>query len=63
METLEQTLRESHDWALDRIEYLSYVDVDDAYSIQKEFEEWLDPDIPEHDVFSLQYLGEHDDRT
>ncbi len=58
METLEKTLRESHDWALDRIEWLSYVDVDDARSIQKEFEEWLNPDIPEHDIFSLDYIGD-----
>ena len=58
MVTLEQTLRTSHDWAIDRIHYLSERDLEDAYSIQSEFSEWLNPDIPEHDIFSLEYIGE-----
>ena len=32
-----------------------------AYAIQKEFSEWLDPKIEDHDVFSLDYIGEEDD--
>ena len=35
--------------------------VDDAHAIQCEFSEWLNPDIEEHDIFSLQYLGEEYD--
>jgi hypothetical protein len=58
MVTLEQTLRQSHDWAIDRIHYLSEQDIDDAQSIQAEFSEWLNPDILEHDIFSLEYIGE-----
>lgn len=58
MKTLEQTLRQSHDWAIDRIHYLSEMNIDDAYAIQSEFSEWLDPNIPEHDIFSLEYLGD-----
>lgn len=58
MVTLEQTLCKIHDWAIDRIHYLTENDIDDAYAIQSEFDEWLDPDIPEHNVFSLQYIGE-----
>jgi hypothetical protein len=58
METLEKTLRQSHDWAIDRIHYLSEIDVDDAYAIQSEFSEWLDPRIDDHDVFSLEYIGD-----
>ena len=58
MTTLEKTLRKSHDWAVDRIHYLSEKDIDNAYAIQSEFSEWLNPDIPEHDVFSLEYIGE-----
>jgi hypothetical protein len=58
MVTLEQTLRTSHDWAIDRIHYLSERDLEDAYAIQSEFSEWLNPDIPEHDIFSLEYIGE-----
>ena len=58
MVTLEQTLRTSHDWAIDRIHYLSKENIEDAYAIQSEFSEWLNPDIPEHDIFSLEYIGE-----
>jgi hypothetical protein len=58
MVTLEQTLKTSHDWALDRIHYMSERDIDNAYAIQSEFSEWLNPDIPEHDIFSLEYIGE-----
>jgi hypothetical protein len=58
METLEETLRSSHDWAIDRIHYLSERDIDDAHSIQAEFSEWLNPDILEHDIFSLEYIGD-----
>jgi hypothetical protein len=58
MVTLEQTLRQSHDWAVDRIHILSERNIEDAHSIQSEFSEWLNPDISEHDIFSLEYLGE-----
>jgi hypothetical protein len=58
MVTLEQTLRTSHDWAIDRIHYLSEENIEDAHAIQSEFSEWLNPDIPEHDIFSLEYIGE-----
>ena len=62
METLEQTLRESHDWAVDRIHLLCDKNEEhqyqNAYAINKEFEEWLNPDIQEHDIFSLEYIGD-----
>jgi hypothetical protein len=58
MVTLEDTLRQSHDWAIERIHYLSEMDIDNAHAIQSEFSEWLNPNIPEHDVFSLQYIGD-----
>jgi hypothetical protein len=59
MVTLEFTLRKSHDWAIDRIHLLSQQeDYEDAYAIQTEFREWMNPDINEHDIFSLTYLGE-----
>ena len=62
MVTLEQTLRTSHDWAIDRIHILSdKKDYDDAYAIQSEFSEWLNPDIPDHHIFSLGYIGESND--
>ena len=62
MITLEQTLRTSHDWAIYRIHILSYQkDYEDAYAIQSEFSEWLNPDIPDHDIFSLEFIGEEND--
>jgi len=62
MVTLEQTLRTSHDWAIDRIHSLcEQKDYEDAHAIQSEFSEWLNPDISEHDIFSLSYLGDSDE--
>ena len=62
METLEKTLRSSHDWAIDRMHFLSEMkDYDSALAIQSEFSEWLNPDIPEHDIFSLEFIGEEND--
>ena len=58
MVTLEQTLRQSHDWAIDRIHDLSIYDIESAHAIQSEFSEWMNPDIEEHDVISLEYIGE-----
>lgn len=58
MVTLEQTLRQTHDWAIDRIHTMSEIDMDDAYAIQQEFSEWLNPDIEDHDIYSLEYIGE-----
>lgn len=52
------TLLKSHDWAVDRIHYLSEKDLDDAYAIQSEFSEWLDPDIENHEIFSLSYIAD-----
>ena len=62
MVTLETTLRQSHDWAIDRMHLLcEQKNIENAHAIQSEFSEWLNPDIPEHDVFSLEYIGEEDD--
>jgi hypothetical protein len=62
METLEKTLRQSHDWAVDRIHSLcEEKNYENAQAIQSEFREWMDPEIPEHDVFSLEFIGEEND--
>ena len=58
MVTLEQTLRTTHDWAIDRIHSICDRDIDNAHAIQSEFSEWLDPNIDEHDIFSLEYIGD-----
>ena len=58
METLEQTIKHTHDWTLKRVEFLSKKNKhDDAFSIVQEFSEWLDPDVDDHDVFSMEYIG------
>ena len=65
MVTLIETLRTNHDWAIDRIHFLCEQNEEheyqNAYAIQKEFSEWLDPNIEDHDIFSLEYIGEEDD--
>jgi hypothetical protein len=62
METLEKTLLSSHDWAIDRMHFLYEMkDYDSAVAIQSEFSEWLDPEISEHDIFSLEFIGEEND--
>ena len=62
---LTETLRITHDWAVDRLHHLCQnydVDsdivhcVEDAYSIQREFAEWLDPDATECEIYSLPQL-------
>ena len=64
MTTLEDTLRQSHDWAIDRIHTLcENKSIEDAHAIQAEFSEWMNPDIFEHDVLSLEFIGEQNDLT
>ena len=62
MATLEQTLRQSHDWAIDRIHTLCNINEEEQYqnarAIQLEFSEWLNPNIEDHDIFSLEYIGD-----
>lgn len=59
MVTLEQTLKESHNWAIERINFLcEQKGYEDAYAVKSEFSEWLNPNIEEHDIFSLEYIGD-----
>ena len=65
MVTLEQTLQKTHDWAIDRIHTLCQMEtydvlenVENAHAIQSEFSEWLDPNIEDHDIYSLEFLGD-----
>jgi len=65
METLNDTLAKVHDWSRERIHVLSEkAEVEsipslqeDAFALFSEFEEWYDKD-EEHDIFSLEYIGE-----
>ena len=61
MVTLEQTLQTTHDWAIDRIHTLCEENIENVHAIQSEFSEWLDPDILDHDIFSLEFIGDKDD--
>ena len=62
MTTLEQTLRTSYDWAVNRINILNKnLNNTDAEAIRSEFNEWMDPNIEDHDVFSLEYIGDEDE--
>jgi hypothetical protein len=60
MQTLENTLRKSHDWAVDRMDTLQQQDnYDDAGAIMAEFSEWLNCEPEEDvDIFSLEYIGD-----
>jgi len=67
METLENTLQVTHDWAVDRLHILCDMktddvlrSVEDAHAIQSEFAEWLDPNNEDHEIYSLEYLGDND---
>ena len=65
METLNDTLAKVHDWSRERIHVLcEKAEVEsipslqeDAFALFSEFEEWYDKD-KEHDIFSLEYIGE-----
>ena len=66
MQTLEQSLRHTSDWVIDRISILTEeMDperLEDAFSIEREFKEWLDPADEYQDICSLEYInGELED--
>ena len=67
MEILEKTLQVTHEWAVDRMHILCEMktddvlkSVEDAHAIQSEFAEWLDPNLEDHEIYSLEYLGDND---
>ena len=67
MEILEKTLQVTHEWAVDRLHILCDMktddvlkSVEDAHAIQSEFAEWLDPNTEDHEIYSLEYLGDND---
>ena len=65
MVTLEDTLKTTHEWAVDRMHTLCDMEKDDvlesvenAHAIHCEFAEWLDPNTIDLEVFSLEYIGD-----
>ena len=63
---LERTLKETHEWSVHRMIALCNKSVDtkdidyldNADAIRREFDEWLDPAGLDHDIVSLEYIGE-----
>ena len=61
MVSLEQTLRQTHDWAIERITILcdegNHDQMEDAFALEREFDEWLGTNIDDHEIYSLEYIG------
>ena len=63
---LEITLKETHEWAIHRMNHLCTKSedlkdmdyLDNANAIRQEFDEWLDLENEDHDIISLEYIGE-----
>ena len=56
MVTLKQTLLRTREWSRNKLE--SAVSIGDKHAIYKEFEEWIDMEDLDHDIYSLAYIGE-----
>ena len=66
MVTLEDTLQKVHEWTVDRLHILCDTETDDvlksvedAHALRMEFDEWLNPDVKDHEIFSLEYIGDY----
>ena len=61
MVSLEQALRQTHDWAIERITLLcdegNHDQMEDAFALEREFDEWLGTNINDHEIYSLEYIG------
>ena len=61
MATLKETLKQTHDWSLSRINELcsrdDFEEVVNGDSIRQEFREWLDRE-KETNVLSLEYIDD-----
>jgi hypothetical protein len=62
METFNNELKDTREWALDRIvelcNYGEYKDVMNGNSIRQEFNEWIVVKDDELDVLSMEYLDD-----
>ena len=54
MVTLKQTLNRTREWSIFRIKEIK--PVADKNAIYKEFEEWIEMDDLDHDIFSLEFI-------
>lgn len=61
IETIEETLYHVRDWAVGRIHELSNAnEIEDAFSITKEFSEWLNSEENDEDIISIEYMSDWD---
>ena len=62
METFNNELKDTREWALDRIvelcNYGEYKDVMNGNSIRQEFKEWIVMKDDELDILSMEYLDD-----
>ena len=63
MDILDRTIAEAHEWARMRIATLTHsnnkeLNPSDEKCIREEFREWLDSTDEDHEVYSLEYIGE-----
>ena len=64
MATLKETLKQTHDWSLSRINELcsrdDFEEVVNGDSIRQEFDEWISANNKdlEEEIISLAYIGE-----
>ena len=62
MATLKETLKQTHDWSLSRINELcsrdDFEEVVNGDSIRQEFNEWLSDNYKDQEIISLEYIGE-----
>ena len=56
MVTLKQTLLKTREWSIFRMRDVK--PVADKNAIYKEFEEWIEMYDPNHDIYSLEFIGE-----
>ena len=56
MVTLQQTLLSTREWSIFRMKDVK--PVADKNAIYKEFEEWIEMDDLDQDIYSLAYIGE-----
>ena len=63
METFNNELKDTREWALDRIvelcNYGEFKDVMNGNSIRQEFNEWIVVEQDELDVLSMEYLNDY----
>ena len=63
METFNNELKDTREWALDRIvelcNYGEFKDVMNGNSIRQEFNEWIVVEEDELDVLSMEYLDDY----